>query len=110
MLFWKEVEMKHRFAFTGAIAGVISLIALPVQAQNVCGYRSDIVGKLNTQYEEHQAALGLASNGTLLEVFSSKTGSWTILFTQPGGKTCLVATGEKWQEAREPAEVVREEL
>tara|TARA_Y100000588_G_C13975802_1_gene804980 strand:+ start:257 stop:565 length:309 start_codon:yes stop_codon:yes gene_type:complete len=89
--------MKRYLALTGAIVGLTALFAGPAQAQMICGPRSDIVEKLTTQYEEHQAAMGLASNGTLFEVFSSKAGSWTIMVSEPGGKTCLVATGEGWQ-------------
>ncbi len=102
--------MKHYLPFAGAIAGLIALFAVPVQAQTICGARNDIVKRLNTQFEEQQAALGLANNGTLLEIFSSKAGSWTIMFTQPGGQTCLVATGERWLKTDQVAKTAKNGL
>ena len=43
-------------------------------------------------------ALGLANNGGVVEVLSSKTGSsWTIIITMPNGPTCMVAAGENWE-------------
>ena len=102
--------MKRYLPFTGAIIGLMALFATSAQAQTICGPRSDIVAKLSTQYEEHQAAMGLASNGTLLEIFSSKGGSWTIMFTEPGGKTCLIATGEGWQKIEQAAKTAGKTL
>lgn len=69
-------------------------------AQSVCGKRADIVKRLNTGFEEQRRSAGLAADGKLVEVFASKDGSWTIIFTKPGGLTCLVAVGDNWQ--REP--------
>ncbi len=102
--------MKHYLPFTGAVLGVIALLAAPAQAQTVCGPRNDIVEKLNSNFEEQQSAMGLAKNGTLLEIFSSKAGSWTIMFTEPGGRTCLIATGEGWQKIDKAAKTAGKRL
>ena len=41
-------------------------------------------------------ALGLASNGGLLEVLTSGNGgTWTIILTMPNGVSCLVAAGKE---------------
>ena len=41
---------------------------------------------------------GLASNGKLVEVFSSDDGStWTIVLTAPGGVSCIIAAGKYWE-------------
>jgi hypothetical protein len=37
----------------------------------------------------------------VLEVFASDTGSWTITVTLPSGMTCLVATGQGWEDLAE---------
>lgn len=71
-------------------------------AQTVCGDRADIVNRLSDGYEEQQTSAGIARNGSLVEVFSSPQGSWTIIFTVPGGQTCLMAVGENWQTFKEP--------
>jgi len=69
-----------------------------VQAQAVCGMHADIVNRLAAGFEEQVRASGLAADGNLVEVFRSKSGSWTIIYTQPGGLTCLVAVGRDWQQ------------
>ena len=41
-------------------------------------------------------------NNAMVEVFASEeTGSWTILVTMPTGVTCLVASGEAFEEVAE---------
>jgi len=45
----------------------------------------------------------LVGNGSVLEVLASKTGSWTILVTQPSGLLCVVASGEAWENFPETA-------
>ena len=42
--------------------------------------------------------MGLASNGSMIEIFASPNGSWTIVMTQPDGVTCLMAAGESWED------------
>jgi len=74
------------------------LIALPASAQTVCGERNDFLSHLSRQYHEAPAAMGLVSNGALLEILTSKKGSWTVIVTRPDGTSCVVAAGESWEE------------
>ena len=90
-------------AITAAIAMMV--VATPSIAQTVCGKRAEIVERLNTGYQELQNSAGIAANGNLVEVFASKKGNWTIIFTKPGGMTCLMAVGENWQVIKEPFKV-----
>lgn len=92
-----------RTAFMGVAAAIAMMVAAtPSLAQTVCGKRADIVERLSTGYEEQQSSAGIAANGNLVEVFASKKGNWTIIFTKPGGVTCLMAVGENWQVIKEP--------
>ncbi len=77
----------------------IAFSALPNDsfAQAVCGDRSAFVKKLKNGYEEKPVSLGLASNGSVIEVFASKKGTFSIVVTQPGGISCVVAAGDSWQ-------------
>ena len=84
-----------------SIAVVMTLFAVPSQAQQVCGKRADIVKRLNSGFEEQRRSAGLAADGNLVEVFASEQGTWTIIYTQPGGLTCLVAVGDNWQQINE---------
>lgn len=67
------------------------------QAQTVCGDRSKFVTKLKSAYDERPVSLGLASNGSMIEIFTSESGTFSIVITQPGGTSCLVAAGNSWQ-------------
>ena len=46
-------------------------------------------------------ATNLASNGTVLEVLASNKGSWTIILTKPDGMSCVVASGEAWEQVEQ---------
>jgi hypothetical protein len=102
--------MKYYLPFIGAMFGVMTFLATPATAQTLCGPHTEIAEKLSNQFEERQSAVGLANNGTLLEVFTSKVGSWTILFTRPDGISCLIVTGNSWLETAEPAKAAQQEL
>lgn len=93
-----------RSAITATVAALaILLLAGPSNAQQaVCGKRSAIVERLNSGFSEQPRSAGLASNGSLVEIFASKQGTWTIIYTKPGGPTCLVAVGDNWQRIEEP--------
>ncbi len=66
-------------------------------AQQVCGLHTDIVKNLAKIRSEMPQAIGISSEGALLEVLVSSTGTWTILVTDPNRTTCLVATGQDWE-------------
>lgn len=71
-----------------------------VQAQAVCGSRDALLKQLEGGYKETPASMALAANGTVVEVTRSDRGTWTILFTNPSGITCLMAAGEYWQDLK----------
>lgn len=73
-------------------------LALPASAQSVCGERSKFLEHLGSNYREGPVAMGLVSDGNVLEVLASDGGSWTIIVTRPDGKSCVVATGDGWED------------
>ena len=70
-------------------------------AQAVCAERAELVSRLESRYTEFPRSLGLASNGTVFEVFTSRKGTWSLPVTQPNGRSRPVAAGEAW-ESRPP--------
>jgi len=74
-------------------------------AQQVCGQRTDVVSKLDSDYKESTTGMGLVNNGSVVEVFASQSGTWTILVTQPNGVSCVVATGEAWESVTKNAKL-----
>ena len=82
------------FKYLAALAAFF--IATSAQAQTVCGDRAKFVSGLESGYGEKPVNLGLASNGNMIEVFASADGTFSIVITRPGGKSCLVAAGDNW--------------
>ena len=66
-------------------------------AQTTCADRGDVLERLSQSYKESPTAMGLASNGGVVEVLTSRSGGWTLLLTTPDGRTCVVAAGEAWE-------------
>ena len=87
-----------RLAFASAVI-LATVLSQPVAAQQpACTKRGDVVAHLGKKYSEAPVAMGLANNGGVIEVLSSKTGeSWTIIITMPNGTACMIAAGENWE-------------
>ncbi|SHJ42132.1 hypothetical protein SAMN05444404_2037 [Ruegeria lacuscaerulensis ITI-1157] len=79
--------------------GIMVLAAQQVQAQTPnCAPRPDVLQRLAETYGETRRGIGMARQGTVMEVFASdETGTWTIIVTLPNGLTCLVAAGEAYE-------------
>jgi hypothetical protein len=72
-------------------------------AQTMCNKRDEFLSTLEKGYSEAPVAMGLVSNGSVLEVLASDNGSWTIIVTLPNGTSCVVASGEAWQDKEKVA-------
>lgn len=84
------------------IALGLGLVALSAgfggaMAAPACGKHEAITEQLTRKFSENRTSMGLASNGSVLEVYASKAGTWTILVTLPSGQTCILAAGEAWE-------------
>ncbi|WP_254445084.1 hypothetical protein [Ruegeria arenilitoris] len=75
------------------------LAAQQVQAQTPnCAPRPDVLQRLAETYGETRRGIGMARQGTVMEVFASDdTGTWTITVTLPNRLTCLMAAGEAYE-------------
>jgi hypothetical protein len=85
------------FSLCAILILAAGLFSTPAAAQRVCGDRGDIAGKLKFNYSEGPVAMGLSMDGSVIEVFASNSGSFTILKTHPSGVTCVIVTGESWE-------------
>ncbi len=63
-----------------------------------CGERTTVLDHLKRKFHEKRTAFGLTEDGRLVEIFAGPSGSWTILITAPGGRTCLMTSGGGWQQ------------
>jgi hypothetical protein len=86
------------FAATLNLSSPSEAQQMMVRPGPVCGERTALMNQLKGKYAELPKSMGLAANGSVLEVLTAKTGTWTILLTTPQGVTCLIAAGEHWED------------
>lgn len=77
---------------------VAMVLTFPAMAQTACGDRGTFIEYLSGKFAEAPVAMGLSSQGHVVEVLASKDRSWTIIVTRPNGLSCVVAHGEAWHD------------
>jgi hypothetical protein len=61
-----------------------------------------VVERLASKNGESRQSMEIGSNNAVMEVFASlESGSWTITVTMANGVTCLVASGQAFEELAE---------
>ncbi|MGI9424064.1 MAG: hypothetical protein ACR2PA_12795 [Hyphomicrobiaceae bacterium] len=90
---------------SGLIAAGIFLLSATVtslaNARPVCGPRDQALRQLEHHHSEQVFGRGLAPDGTaMMELFVSKSGSWTVLVSRPDGRSCIIAAGESWHQIK----------
>jgi len=88
--------MRH---VTSIVVAALCFAATPALAQSAaCSTRDEVLKRLSSEYSEAPVAMGIASNGGVVEFLSAPAGqSWTIILTLPSGLSCLIAAGESWE-------------
>ena len=103
----------HAAAFASALlaafaAGPALATALPIPR---CTARADMVAYLAKTYGEHPVAIGLTSNGVLMEVLAHPDGrSWSLISTALQGGvrvSCLQLAGEAFRTIPAHSETTR---
>ncbi|WP_308916059.1 hypothetical protein [Jannaschia sp. LMIT008] len=91
---------RFNLGFAALVAAVTALAGTHAQAQGqTCGPRDVVVDRLANQFGETRRGLGLGSRNRVVEVFAADaSGTWTITVTLPDGRTCLVASGDNWED------------
>ncbi len=88
-------------------AALLLAISQPIAAQasgRNCAPRDVVVQRLSEKYGESRQSIGIGQQGVVMETFASAdTGTWTITVTTPTGMTCLVASGQSYEELAEAA-------
>jgi hypothetical protein len=105
-----------------AIIFSATLLAMPFAAQaeesvdglltqskprpNSCVPHNVAVDQLSNKFNEKVVGLGLGKNQqSVVELYVSSKGRWTILVTLTNGMSCIAAAGENWPETLEQAEL-----
>ncbi len=89
--------MRELCRATALVALLAAIFTGPARAQAICGARDPIVEKLRQVHDERRRVEAVTAAGTLMEIFVSPAGTWTVLITAPGGPSCLVSSGEGWR-------------
>ena len=83
--------------FGAALSSLLVVSMTSASAEDRCSERTRVLEFLAENYQEAPISRGIANNGGLIEVLTSRDGStWTILITMPDGQTCMVAAGSDW--------------
>jgi hypothetical protein len=86
---------RMHFALSLGFLGLIP--ATHAMANPQCGPRDRVIAHLAEAYDETRRGIGLAANGTVMEIFAAKDGSWTVLVTTAEGLSCLLASGQGYE-------------
>ncbi len=88
-------SLYRAFAILGFVGATLSLTG-PVSALQACVTREAATKQLEKQFSEK--VVGLANAGkAMFELFVSEKGSWTVVVSEPNGRSCVLASGESWQ-------------
>ncbi len=91
--------MKLAFSLAALALGIV---VAPAHAQNgnsPCAPREKMISLLSSKYSEAHTASGLANSSSLVEIWRSEdSATWTILLTRTNGISCIIASGQSWQD------------
>lgn len=80
-------------AFTATLLAIAPLAA----AEEACATHGAAVATLETQFAERAVGRGLVTRGAaMVELFVAEAGTWTVIATDPEGRTSVVASGKNW--------------
>ena len=65
-------------------------------AEVICEPTPRMHEKLTRQFGSERAATGVRGPEQVMEVWTSKSGDWTMVVTYATGTSCIVAMGQHW--------------
>ncbi|WP_269931474.1 hypothetical protein [Aminobacter sp. HY435] len=84
----------------GCLVGMGAALALSsteTGAQVICSDHDAIVDGLADGFQEWRLGYGVASITTIVEIYVSDSGTWTMLMTDVRGQSCVLAAGDGWE-------------
>jgi hypothetical protein len=71
--------------------------------QPPCKPWKEVAQYLGQHYSEHPVAVGLQSDGSLLQVYAAQNAStWTLVSMRPDGMAFLISAGKAWEKLAKP--------
>lgn len=87
----------------GLLLGAAVAVTPALSQNSNCATYAMITERLAQGYGETRQSVALASGNALIETWANlDTGTWTITVTQPGGPTCLAASGQAFELTSDP--------
>jgi hypothetical protein len=83
---------KYVFVF-----GLLISTTQPASAVTACAEYRDLTHVLDGKYQEKLSAYGLSKQKNKVEIYVSKSGTFTILATRADGLSCILAVGDSWE-------------
>jgi hypothetical protein len=80
-----------------AVVALLAMVAASAFAQAPCASRDALVKMLHHKYKEGPVNFGTVNGKTLVEVFASEKGTFTIIATQASGLSCIITAGQDWE-------------
>ena len=62
-----------------------------------CGPRYKMVEVLLKTYGEKPIGRGVTSKNTMVEIFTSPDGTFSVVITLPSKQSCIVSAGKRWK-------------
>ena len=92
-------KLLSRLALAAAVLMPAAMVSESAAAMRVCGEWVKMTKMLSGKYQEKPKAVGVSSTGkSVLEVYTSTEGSWTLLLTTAKDMTCIMGAGHSWQD------------
>lgn len=101
-MFMKKIIRNAAAILGAAVIGVAGAASAQAQVR-ACGPRPEVVFWLESQFQERQAGFGLIDDRAVMELYTSSSGSWTLIVTDRLKRTCFVASGNSWVNVPPPA-------
>ncbi|MFI0844509.1 hypothetical protein [Mesorhizobium sp. IMUNJ 23232] len=70
----------------------------PTQSNGVCLQRAQLEADLAKDFQERQSAYGRVGDAAIMEIYASEGGTWTLVMTDVGGTSCIIAAGDGWEQ------------
>ena len=80
-----------------AIALLLFAAAKAHAQQSQCGPHEEIVKVLSSKFLEARRGAGTIGDQALAEFFVSEKRTWSLLVTNAGGMSCVIAAGDNWE-------------
>lgn len=79
-------------------AVIMGMFVIAAWSQQVCRPHHQVIEMLEERFSEQRASSAIINDTTLLQIYiDPEDESWTALIIYIDGRTCIVATGTKWE-------------